>query len=170
MESASYCCKKFSGVCFSHAHSSLFDARLDGSDCDDSEHCTLFVVEEDPRTRNFFRSSCRSMLGGEEIQTHSGDLHPVELTVASTLPEGADESFSRVNFNGDAEANALTPGNFSLSGSLVGWSGPAVKLAAPEPEVLRVIGEESERKGTNTLTSRQIEQAIKASRAQRSKR
>jgi prevent-host-death family protein len=45
-----------------------------------------------------------------------------------------------------------------------------VKLAAPEPEVLRVIGEESERKGTNTLTSRQIEQAIKASRAQRSKR
>jgi len=45
-----------------------------------------------------------------------------------------------------------------------------VKLAAPEPEVLRVIGEESERKGTSTLTARQIEQAIKASRAQRSKR
>ena len=45
-----------------------------------------------------------------------------------------------------------------------------VKLAAPEPEVLRVIGEESERKGTNTLTARQIEQVIKASRAQRSKR
>jgi hypothetical protein len=33
-----------------------------------------------------------------------------------------------------------------------------VKLAAPEPEVLRVIGEESERKGTSTLTARQIEQ------------
>jgi len=45
-----------------------------------------------------------------------------------------------------------------------------VKLAAPEPEVLRVIGEESERKGTSTLTARQIEQAIKASRAQRSRR
>jgi len=45
-----------------------------------------------------------------------------------------------------------------------------VKLAAPEPEVLRVIGEESERKGTNTLTARQIEQVIKASRAKRSKR
>lgn len=45
-----------------------------------------------------------------------------------------------------------------------------VKLAAPEPEVLRVIGEEFERKGTSTLTARQIEQAIKASRAQRSKR
>jgi prevent-host-death family protein len=45
-----------------------------------------------------------------------------------------------------------------------------VKLAAPEPEVLRVIGEESERKGTNVLTARQIEQAIKASRTQRTKR
>ena len=45
-----------------------------------------------------------------------------------------------------------------------------VKLAAPEPEVLRVIGEESERKGTNSLTARQIEQVIKASRTQRSKR
>jgi prevent-host-death family protein len=45
-----------------------------------------------------------------------------------------------------------------------------VKLAAPEPEVLRVIGEESERKGINSLTARQIEQVIKASRADRSKR
>jgi prevent-host-death family protein len=45
-----------------------------------------------------------------------------------------------------------------------------VKLAAPEPEVLRIIGEESERKGTNALTKRQIEQVIKASRTERSKR
>ena len=45
-----------------------------------------------------------------------------------------------------------------------------VKLAAPEPEVLRIIGEESERKGTSTLTARQIEQVIKASRSERSKR
>jgi len=45
-----------------------------------------------------------------------------------------------------------------------------VKLAAPEPEVLRVIGEESERKGTSSLTGRQIERVIKASRTERSKR
>ena len=45
-----------------------------------------------------------------------------------------------------------------------------VKLAAPEPEVLRIIGEESERSGTNTLTSRQIDQVIKATRAQKKKR
>jgi prevent-host-death family protein len=45
-----------------------------------------------------------------------------------------------------------------------------VKLAAPEPEVLRVIGEESERKGRSSLTARQIDQVIKASRTERSKR
>jgi len=45
-----------------------------------------------------------------------------------------------------------------------------VKLAAPEPEVLRVIGEESRRKGTDKLTSRQIDQIIKATRAQKRKR
>jgi prevent-host-death family protein len=41
-----------------------------------------------------------------------------------------------------------------------------VRLAAPEPEVLRVIGEESQRKGTDKLTSGQIERVIKQARAQ----
>jgi prevent-host-death family protein len=45
-----------------------------------------------------------------------------------------------------------------------------VRLAAPEPEVLRVIGEESQRKGTDKLTSRQLDQVIKATRAQKTKR
>jgi prevent-host-death family protein len=45
-----------------------------------------------------------------------------------------------------------------------------VKLAAPEPEILRIIGEESERNRTNTLTSRQIDQLIKATRAHKKKR
>jgi hypothetical protein len=44
------------------------------------------------------------------------------------------------------------------------------KLAAPELEVLRTIGEESKRNGTNTLISRQIDQIIKATRAQKKKR
>ena len=42
-----------------------------------------------------------------------------------------------------------------------------VRLAAPEPEVLRVIGEESKRKGTNKLRSRRIDQIIKTARAER---
>ena len=45
-----------------------------------------------------------------------------------------------------------------------------VKLAAPEPEILKLIGEESERNGTNQLTARQIDQVVKASRAARKKR
>jgi prevent-host-death family protein len=39
-----------------------------------------------------------------------------------------------------------------------------VRLAAPEPEVLRLIGDESRLKGTAALTSRQIDGVIKATR------
>jgi prevent-host-death family protein len=45
-----------------------------------------------------------------------------------------------------------------------------VKLAAPEPEVLRIIGEQSKRNGTNTMTPRQIDQIIREYRAQKKKR
>jgi hypothetical protein len=36
-----------------------------------------------------------------------------------------------------------------------------VRLAAPEPDVLKVIGEDSKGKSANALTSRQIDQLIK---------
>jgi prevent-host-death family protein len=39
-----------------------------------------------------------------------------------------------------------------------------VRLAAPEPQVLRVLGVESKRKGTDRLTSPQIDSVIKAAR------
>lgn len=45
-----------------------------------------------------------------------------------------------------------------------------VRLAAPEPEILRILGEESERNGTDTLTSRQIDKIIKAARAEKKQR
>lgn len=45
-----------------------------------------------------------------------------------------------------------------------------VRLAAPEPEVLRIIGGESKRKGTDKLTSRELDQEIKAARAAKRKR
>jgi prevent-host-death family protein len=45
-----------------------------------------------------------------------------------------------------------------------------VRLAAPEPEVLKVIGNESKRKGTDSLTSREIDRIVKATRAQKKKR
>ena len=45
-----------------------------------------------------------------------------------------------------------------------------VRLAAPEPEVLRIIGEESKAKGTNNLSSQQIDRIIKDTRAKKTKR
>jgi len=44
-----------------------------------------------------------------------------------------------------------------------------VRLAAPEPEVLRIIGEESRQKGTHKLTSQQIDRVIRATRARKSR-
>ena len=42
-----------------------------------------------------------------------------------------------------------------------------VRLAVPEPEVLRVIGEECRSKKRNRLTARQIERVIQAARKTR---
>jgi prevent-host-death family protein len=45
-----------------------------------------------------------------------------------------------------------------------------MKLAAPEPEILRLIGENSKRRGTDKLTSKQIDRVIQAARKQMKKR
>jgi prevent-host-death family protein len=45
-----------------------------------------------------------------------------------------------------------------------------VRLATPEPEVLKLIGEESKRKGMDALTSRQIDWIIATTRAKKTKR
>jgi Antitoxin Phd_YefM, type II toxin-antitoxin system len=42
-----------------------------------------------------------------------------------------------------------------------------IKLAAPEPEILKLIGEESKRKGTNKLTMREIDAEIAAYRREK---
>jgi hypothetical protein len=39
-----------------------------------------------------------------------------------------------------------------------------VKLAAPEPEILRIAGAQARRNGTSTLTSRQVDQIIHGGR------
>jgi prevent-host-death family protein len=45
-----------------------------------------------------------------------------------------------------------------------------VKLAAPEPEILKVIGDEARRNKTSNLTSAQIDQVIKTARSEKKKR
>ena len=44
-----------------------------------------------------------------------------------------------------------------------------VRLAVPEPEVLRIIGQESKKKGTNRLGAKQIEQIVNAARKSKSR-
>jgi len=43
-------------------------------------------------------------------------------------------------------------------------------LPPPEPEVLRVIGEESKAKGTDRLSSQDIDRVMRAVRAKKTKR
>jgi prevent-host-death family protein len=45
-----------------------------------------------------------------------------------------------------------------------------MRLAAPEPEVLTLLGEESQRKGTDKLTLRQIDEVVETTRARKKKR
>jgi prevent-host-death family protein len=45
-----------------------------------------------------------------------------------------------------------------------------LRLAAPEPEVLALLGEESKRNRTDRLTTGQIDRIIKSARAQKRKR
>jgi prevent-host-death family protein len=45
-----------------------------------------------------------------------------------------------------------------------------VRLAAPEPEVLKAIGAQSMDKGTDALSSRQIDRIIKVARSKKAKR
>ena len=39
-----------------------------------------------------------------------------------------------------------------------------VRLAAPEPEILRIVGEESKAHGTDKLSSQEIDRIIRAAR------
>lgn len=45
-----------------------------------------------------------------------------------------------------------------------------IRLAAPEPEVLRIIGEESEAQGTDKLSGQKIDKIIGETRTKRPKR
>jgi prevent-host-death family protein len=44
-----------------------------------------------------------------------------------------------------------------------------VRLAVPEPEVLRILGRESKRKRTDKLSSKRVDEVIKAARQSKSR-
>jgi prevent-host-death family protein len=44
-----------------------------------------------------------------------------------------------------------------------------VRLAAPEPEILKIIGDEARRNRTRSLSSRQIDRVIRAARSEKAR-
>src|SRR5216684_1848467 len=79
----------------------------------------------------------------------------------------ARSDFGRLLNRVDKESRSLVIENRGTPRAILLSIRGYVRLAAPEPEVLRAIGEESRRKGTASLSSRQIDRIIKAARAQK---
>lgn len=107
--------------------------------------------------------------------------HPVNETAPREKRSGQNDSIvvsaltARANFGKllnrvDSEPRSLVIEKRRTPRAILLSIRDYVKLAAPEPEVLRVIGEESNRNGKNKLTSRQIDQVIKEYRAKKKKR
>ena len=82
----------------------------------------------------------------------------------------ARENFGKLLDRVDAESKAVVIEKRGAPKAVLLSLQEYVRLAAPEPEILRIIGEISERNGTDKLTSRQIDRIIKQARAERKKR
>ncbi len=88
-----------------------------------------------------------------------------DSTVISALR--ARSNFGRLLNRVDKESRSLVIEKRGTPRAILLSIRDYVRLAAPEPEVLRAIGEESRRKGTASLSSRQIDRVIKAARTQK---
>jgi prevent-host-death family protein len=82
----------------------------------------------------------------------------------------ARANFGRILDQAESEGKSLVIEKRGIPRAVLLSIRDYVKLAAPEPEVLRIVGEESQRNGTDKLTSRQIDQLIKSTRARKKKR
>jgi prevent-host-death family protein len=82
----------------------------------------------------------------------------------------ARSSFGKLLHRVDKECHSLVIAKRGTPRAVLLSIRDYAKLAAPEPEVLRIIGEDSERQGTSRLAGREIDRIIRASRARRSTR
>jgi prevent-host-death family protein len=89
-------------------------------------------------------------------------------TVVSALRARAN--FGKILDRADSEGKSLVIQKRGTPRAVLLSIRDYVKLAAPEPEILKIVGEESQRNGTDKLTSRQIDQLIKSTRARKKKR
>jgi len=79
----------------------------------------------------------------------------------------ARSNFGRLLARVDAERRSLVIEKRGIPRAVLLSIQDYVRLAAPEPEILRVVGEEAQRSGASALTSRQIDSIIRATRATR---
>ncbi|MGA2339452.1 MAG: type II toxin-antitoxin system Phd/YefM family antitoxin [Terracidiphilus sp.] len=89
-------------------------------------------------------------------------------TVVSALRARAN--FGKILDRADSEGKSLVIEKRGVPRAVLLSIRDYVKLAAPEPEILKIVGEESRRNGTDRLTSRQIDQLIKSTRARKKRR
>lgn len=96
----------------------------------------------------------------------SGDIG--SATVVSALRARAN--FGKILDRVDSEGKSLVIEKRGVPRAVLLSIRDYVKLAAPEPEILKIVGEESRRNGTDKLSSRQIDRLIKATRARKKRR
>lgn len=89
-------------------------------------------------------------------------------TVISALRARAN--FGRILDRVDGEGKSLVIEKRGVPRAVLLSIRDYVKLAAPEPEVLRIVGEESQRNGADKLNPRQIDRLIQSTRARKKKR
>jgi prevent-host-death family protein len=89
-------------------------------------------------------------------------------TVVSALRARAN--FGKILDRVDSEGKSLVIEKRGMPRAVLLSIRDYVKLAAPEPEILKIVGKESRRSGTDKLTSRQIDQLIKSTRARKKRR
>lgn len=86
-------------------------------------------------------------------------------TVVSTL--SARQNFGRLLDEVEREQKSIIIEKRGAPKAVLVSLRDYVRLAAPEPEILRLLGEEAERSGAGRLSARQIDQVIGKTRTAR---
>jgi prevent-host-death family protein len=90
--------------------------------------------------------------------------------VSSCLSSRARTNFGKLLQRVEDEQRSLVIGKRGAPRAILLSIRNYVRLAAPEPEVLAIIGRESKAKGADTLNSKQINNVIRAARQNKTKR
>ena len=92
------------------------------------------------------------------------------MRVLSCLPCGHAPNFGKLLQRVESERRSLVIEKQGAPRAILLSIRDYVRLAAPEQEVLTIIGEESMAKRTDALNSQQIDNTIKAARRNKTKR